>query len=114
MWISDVEMNVWIRGRSESRTAFQTASMSARCVRARPAITGPSTWRAIVCTASKSPGELIGKPASMMSTPSLASCWAISSFSVALSEMPGDCSPSRSVVSKISTRFGSGSVMVPR
>ena len=36
-------MNVWMRGRAASRTAFQAASMSATCVRARPAITGPST-----------------------------------------------------------------------
>ena len=68
---------------------------------------GPATSRAIACTASKSPGEVIGKPASMTSTPSRASWWAISSFSCVFSEMPGDCSPSRSVVSKISTRLGS-------
>ena len=68
---------------------------------------GPSNLRAIAWTASKSPGEAIGKPASMMSTPSRASCWAISSFSAVLSEIPGDCSPSRSVVSKISTRLSS-------
>ena len=65
---------------------------------------GPSTWRAIAWTASKSPGEAIGKPASMTSTPSRASWWAISSFSVVFSEMPGDCSPSRRVVSKMKTR----------
>ena len=74
---------------------------------------GPSTSRAIACTASKSPGEAIGKPASMTSTPSRASWCAISSFSVVFSEMPGDCSPSRSVVSKISTRFGSMVVVIP-
>ena len=84
--------------------------MSATWVRASPAITGPSTVREIVCTASKSPGEVIGKPASITSTPSRASCWAISSFSCVFSEIPGDCSPSRSVVSKISTRFGSSPV----
>ena len=49
-------------------------------------------------------GLAIGKPASMTSTPRRASCWAISSFSLAFSEMPGDCSPSRRVVSKICTR----------
>ena len=32
-------------------------------------MTGPWTSRAIAWTASKSPGEAIGKPASMMSTP---------------------------------------------
>src|SRR3954454_13913363 len=64
-------------------------------------------------TASKSPGEVIGKPASITSTPRRASCCAISSFSAVLSEMPGDCSPSRSVVSKISTRCGSALSMGP-
>ena len=99
-------MNVWIRGRSESLIAPQAASMSALWVRARPQITGPSTLRAIASTASKSPGEVIGKPASITSTPSRASCWAISTFSWVLSEIPGDCSPSRSVVSKMWTLFG--------
>ena len=51
----------------------------------------------------------------MTSTPRRASWWAISSFSCVFSEMPGDCSPSRSVVSKISTRFGRpiGRVVLP-
>ena len=62
-------MKVWIRGRSESLIASQAASMSALWVRARPQITGPSTLRAIASTASKSPGEVIGKPASITSTP---------------------------------------------
>ncbi len=39
--------------------------------------------------------------------PELPSWWAISSFSWVFSEIPGDCSPSRNVVSKISTRSGS-------
>ena len=103
MWMSLVAMNVWMRGRSESLTAFQAASMSWLAVRARPQITGPSTSRAIACTDSKSPGEVIGKPASITSTPSRASWWAISSFSCLFSEIPGDCSPSRRVVSKIRT-----------
>src|SRR6185503_3809717 len=41
----------------------------------------------------------------MMSAPSRASWCAISSFSCLLSEIPGDCSPSRRVVSKIFTRL---------
>ena len=73
------------------------------CARARRS-PGPCTSRAMACTESKSPGEVIGKPASMMSTPSRASWCAISTFSCRLSAMPGDCSPSRSVVSKILTR----------
>ncbi len=58
-------MKVWMRGRAESRIAPQAASMSALWVRARPQIAGPSTPRAIASTASKSPGEVIGKPASI-------------------------------------------------
>ena len=108
------------------------------------------TVSAMRFTASKSPGLAMGKPASMMSTPSLDSCfatWSFSCFSFILGGMcvcgegsvdrchstrlrthahtsectnvrthartsavmvqPGDCSPSRSVVSKILTRFGS-------
>ena len=104
MWMSEVEMKVWMRARSASLIAPQAASMSALWVRARPQITGPSTWRAIAWTASKSPGEVIGKPASMTSTPRRASCWAISTFSCVFREIPGDCSPSRRVVSKMWTR----------
>ena len=113
MWMSEVEMKVWMRGRSESLIAFHAASMSALCVRARPQITGPSTPRAIASTASKSPGEVIGKPASMTSTPRRASCCAISTFSCVFSEIPGDCSPSRSVVSKIWTLLSSATGSLP-
>ena len=73
MWMSEVEMNVWMRGRSESLIAFHAASMSALCVRESPQMTGPWTWRAIASTASKSPGDVIGKPASITSTPRRAS-----------------------------------------
>jgi hypothetical protein len=52
-------------------------------------------------TASKSPGEAMGKPASITSTPKSTSAWATSSFSARFILAPGDCSPSRSVVSKI-------------
>ena len=100
-------MKVWMRGRCASLIAPQAASMSALWVRARPQITGPSTLRAIASTASKSPGEVIGKPASITSTPSRASCWAISTFSPVFSEMPGDCSPSLRVVSNMWTRLAS-------
>src|SRR3982074_192728 len=68
-----------------------------------PATTGPWTLRALRCTAAKSSGLAAGKPASMTSTPSRASWWASSTFCTELSEKPGDCSPSRRVVSKILT-----------
>ena len=73
-------------------------------VRARPAITGPRISRAMRSTLSKSPGEAMGKPASMTSTPSSASACAMRSFSSMFIEKPGLCSPSRSVVSKMMMR----------
>src|SRR3712207_2309446 len=55
-------------------------------------------------TASKSPLDAMGKPASMMSTPMVSSSSATSSFSSRVMVAPGHCSPSRRVVSKIRTR----------
>ncbi len=101
---------IWMSDRRDERVDARALGVPDRLPRrvdvllavlASPQITGPWTSRAIACTDSKSPGEVIGKPASMMSTPSRASWWAISSFSCLFSEMPGDCSPSRRVVSKI-------------
>ena len=84
--------------------ASQARSMSSSLQRARPQMIGPWTCRAIACTASKSPGEAMGKPASMTSTPRSCRAWAISSFSARFMLAPGDCSPSRSVVSKMIRR----------
>ena len=84
-------------------TASQQASTASGFACARPAICEPRICFAIACTASKSPGEVLGNPASMMSTPKRSSCLAISILSAAVSATPGDCSPSRRVVSKIST-----------
>jgi len=82
--------------------------MSFTDARHRPAITTSSdACLAMARTDSKSPCEAIGKPASMMSTPSSSSMAAIRSFSSWFMEKPGDCSPSRSVVSKILTRLSS-------
>ncbi len=103
MWMADVAMNTWMRGFSAWRTASQARSTSLNPVRERPVITGPWTDLAMASTASKSPWLAIGNPASMMSTPRRASWSAISSFSPTSREIPGDCSPSRRVVSKIST-----------
>ena len=101
MCTSLVLMNVWMRGVSATLTASQHTRMSWSMARARPAMRGPWTSVAIALTASKSSGEATGKPASMMSTCSLASWRATSSFSVLFMVAPGACSPSRSVVSKI-------------
>ena len=103
--MSLVAMKVWIRGRSASRTASPAAATSRSLARASPATITPGTSRATARTASKSPGEEIGKPASSTLTRSRASCCAISTFSRVFRWMPGDCSPSRSVVSKIVTRW---------
>ena len=70
-------------------------------------MTGRRTSRAICRTASASAGDAMGKPASMMSTPSASSARAIVSLAGTSIENPGACSPSRSVVSKMMTRVGS-------
>ena len=104
MCTSLVLMKVWMRGRAADLTASAARRMSPRWERARPATTGPRTFSAIARTLSKSPGLAIGNPASITSAPSSASAWAMRSFSSRFIEKPGDCSPSRSVVSKMMTR----------
>ena len=52
-----------------------------------------------------SPGDAIGKPASIISTPNSSNTLEICNFSSKLIEAPGDCSPSRIVVSKIIILF---------
>ena len=56
-------------------------------------------------TASKSPGDEIGKPASIMSIPISSNTLEIWIFSSTLIDAPGDCSPSRIVVSNIIILF---------
>src|ERR1700738_1650661 len=79
--------------------------MSSLTARASAVMVAPRISRAIRRHDSKSPGEEIGKPASITSTPSFSSCRAMRSFELASRWKPGDCSPSRSVVSKINTLF---------
>ena len=102
-WIGDVAMKVWMRVLWASLIDAHAVSMSPGTMRARAAIVGPFTLRATASTASNSVGELTGKPASMTSTPRWASWVPISTFSLAERLMPGDCSPSLRVVSKIRT-----------
>ena len=52
-------------------------------------------------TARKSPSEITGKPALIISTPSVSSCMATCIFCSTFIAAPGHCSPSLSVVSKI-------------
>jgi hypothetical protein len=101
---SEVPTKVWMRGLCDHCTASQARTMSCSWMRARPVILGPLTSEAMRLTDSKSPSEVIGNPASITSTFRRASWRAISTFSSTDKEMPGDCSPSRRVVSKISTR----------
>ena len=82
---------------SSALAARSTSSAVARA----SAATLIATSRLTFCTASKSPAEAMGNPASMMSTPSSASLWAMRSFSPTVMLQPGACSPSRRVVSKI-------------
>src|SRR6185295_17493037 len=103
-WIALVARNTWMRWRGASLSAFAARVMSSRLQRARPQMIGPCTSRATAFTLSQSPRDAAGNPASMTSTPRSASARAIRSFSGCAMLQPGDCSPSRSVVSKIITR----------
>ena len=86
--------------------ASAEARISAAFARLSDAITGPSfeNRRAMDCTLSKSPGLAMAKPASSTSAPSSCSASAMRSFSSRFMEKPGDCSPSRRVVSKMMIR----------
>ncbi len=104
MCSGEVEMKVWMRGRAAWRTASQQRSMSPRPARARPHTVAFLTSLAISRTASKSPLEAMGKPASITSIAISSRRSAILIFSSRFIDAPGDCSPSRKVVSKIMTR----------
>ncbi len=99
-----VEMKVWMRPRRAGLIASAQRSMSLAVARAKPQTVDWVTISAMRRTASKSPLEAIGKPASMTSTPISSRILASSSFSSSDMEAPGDCSPSRMVVSKMMTR----------
>src|SRR5436190_106211 len=84
-WMSLVAMNTWRCGRSATLIASiaRCGSPSLQRARAATAIPPRVSW-AIRRTASKSPGEAAGNPASMTSTLSRASWRATSSLSAAL------------------------------
>src|SRR6266508_1162311 len=104
MWTGLVARKMWMRERRAPARASAAASMSSLRVRHSEATVGRSTGAATAFPPSKSPGDETAKPASITSTPSRSSCRAISAFSSGRRAMPGDCSPSRSVVSKIVMR----------
>jgi hypothetical protein len=68
-WIGEVDTKVWMRGFLAWRTASPARAMSAEMARASPATVAFFTRSAMRDTASKSPFDAMGKPASMMSTP---------------------------------------------
>ncbi len=95
--------NTWMRARSANCSARAAISMSSVFARASDAMRGLRMACVIVAMAAKSPSEAMAKPASMMSTPRSSRAWAMVSFSCVVMLQPGDCSPSRRVVSKKTT-----------
>src|ERR1017187_801533 len=97
-------MKVWMRGRlacsrllaARSTSRVQQGARAATCAQGNSRLTASTAW--------KSPSLAMGKPASRMSTPSSTSFRAMFSFSGTVMLQPGDCSPSRRVVSKMYTR----------
>jgi hypothetical protein len=101
MCSGDVAMNVWIRALLAGLSASAARWMSLSLARASEQIVLSLTSPAIVWIASKSPFELAAKPASITSTFIRSRCFAMRIFSSFVIDAPGDCSPSRNVVSKM-------------
>ena len=101
MWIGEVAMKVWMRERFAGFSASAARSTSSALARASEHTTLSLMTAATACTAAKSPGLATAKPASITSTLSRSSASAMRTFSSSVMEAPGDCSPSRKVVSKI-------------
>jgi hypothetical protein len=109
MCSGDVAMKVWMRARAAPFSASAAREMSRSLARASEQMVESLMASAMACTASKSPLELAAKPASITSTFRRSSWRAMRSFSSRVMDAPGDCSPSRKVVSKMMSL----SVMVP-
>src|SRR6185503_7466757 len=104
MCTGEVERKVWMRFLLAGLMASAQRSMSLKAARDSPQITAFLERVAISWTAAKSPSDAMGKPASMMSTPMSSSSSATAIFSSWVIVAPGHCSPSRKVVSKMTTR----------
>jgi hypothetical protein len=97
-----VAMKVWMRARLAPLSASAAREMSRSLARASEhTVESLMVRRQWPCTASKSPLELAAKPASITSTFRRSSWRAMRSFSSLVMDAPGDCSPSRKVVSKM-------------
>ena len=101
MWIGELAMNVWMRIDFAGRSASPARRMSFSLARASPHTVLSRIAFAMSCTASKSPLDDAGKPASITSTRSRSSWRAMRVFSSRVIDAPGLCSPSRNVVSKM-------------
>lgn len=100
--MGEVATTRWMRSRSPAAfNASWAAAMSFSTQRASPQTRLFSVRSATARTARKSPSEITGKPASIISTPSVSSCMATCIFCSTFIAAPGHCSPSLSVVSKI-------------
>ena len=104
MCTGEVERKVWMRRRSAGLIASAQRSMSLNAARDSPQITAFLVRLAISWTAAKSPSDAIGKPASMMSTPIVVEQFGDFELLLVVMVAPGHCSPSRKVVSKMTTR----------
>ena len=94
-------MKVWIRARAAPLRASAALEMSRSLALDSEHTVHSLIAPAIALTASKSPFELAANPASITSTFRRSSWRAIRSFSSRVIDAPGDCSPSRNVVSKM-------------
>jgi len=96
-----VAMKVWMRALRAPASASAERLMSCSLARASEQTVLSLMASAMALTASKSPLEAAAKPASITSTFRRSSWRAMRSFSSLVMEAPGDCSPSRKVVSKM-------------
>src|SRR5215471_9776378 len=96
-------MNTWMPGFFACSTAFSARVISPSWDRARLSTSGRFTSLHTRATDSKSPSDDAAKPASITSTPSFSNWRAMTTFCSTVMLAPGDCSPSRKVVSKILT-----------
>ena len=97
----EVAMKVWMRLRGAGASASAARSMSRSLARESEQTVESLMMAAMDRMASKSPCDDAAKPASMMSTLSRSSWRAMRIFSSLVIDAPGDCSPSRKVVSKM-------------
>ena len=100
-WIGLVARKTWIRAPFGMSQGLATPIDVGLAAAGQPADGRAADIAGDLADRLESPGEAIGKPASITSTPSSTRAWATSIFSARFMLAPGDCSPSRSVVSKM-------------